>query len=264
MTSGTTAVFVHGNPETKAVWAPLLAALRRDDVVLLSPPGFGAPLPAGFPATVDGYGDWLVGELEALDGPVDLVGHDWGGLHVVNVAMTRPDLLRSWATDAIGVFHPDYVWHALARGWQTPGEGERAVAERFGGTRTDRTLTMIARGMRDARVASRIAAAQGEEMGRAVLALYRSAAQPAMATRGRHLERARARPGLCLLATGDGFVGTEAQRRWCAARAGASVATLEGLGHWWLLQDPLAGARAIERFWVDQYLLTNTQLGVAR
>lgn len=40
------AVFVHGNPETDAVWTPLLAELGRDDVVRLSPPGFGAPLPA--------------------------------------------------------------------------------------------------------------------------------------------------------------------------------------------------------------------------
>ena len=80
------AVLVHGNPETDAVWDPLLAELGRDDVVCLSPPGFGA--------TVGEYRDWLVGELEAFDGPVDLVGHDWGGGHVVNVAMARPDLLR--------------------------------------------------------------------------------------------------------------------------------------------------------------------------
>jgi hypothetical protein len=30
--------------------------------------------------------------------------------------------------DAIGLFDPDYVWHALARGWQTPGQGETSVA----------------------------------------------------------------------------------------------------------------------------------------
>ena len=34
---------------------------------------------------------------------MDLVGHDWGGVHVVNVAMSRPDLLRSWCTDVIGI-----------------------------------------------------------------------------------------------------------------------------------------------------------------
>ena len=40
--------FVHGNPETAAIWTELAAELTRrgvDDVVLLSPPGFGAPTP---------------------------------------------------------------------------------------------------------------------------------------------------------------------------------------------------------------------------
>jgi pimeloyl-ACP methyl ester carboxylesterase len=40
-----TVVLVQGNPETDAIWGPLVDALGRDDVVLLSPPGFGAPLP---------------------------------------------------------------------------------------------------------------------------------------------------------------------------------------------------------------------------
>jgi pimeloyl-ACP methyl ester carboxylesterase len=48
-------VFVHGAPETAAVWDPLLAELEhlgsdRPDVICLSPPGFGAPLPTGFSA----------------------------------------------------------------------------------------------------------------------------------------------------------------------------------------------------------------------
>ena len=83
-----TVVMVHGNPETAAVWGPLLAELGRDDVVTLSPPGFGAPIPDGFGCTVGEYRDWLADELERMDGPVDLVGHDWGGGHVVNVAMS--------------------------------------------------------------------------------------------------------------------------------------------------------------------------------
>ena len=38
--------FVHGVPETTAIWQPLVAALAArgaEDVTLLSPPGFGAP-----------------------------------------------------------------------------------------------------------------------------------------------------------------------------------------------------------------------------
>ncbi|MGW0650385.1 alpha/beta fold hydrolase [Streptomyces umbrinus] len=84
-------VLVHGNPENAAVWGPLLSELRRVDAFTLSPPGFGVPVPEGFAATVDGYREWLVARLEQFREPVDLVGHDWGGAHVVQVAMERPD-----------------------------------------------------------------------------------------------------------------------------------------------------------------------------
>ena len=55
-----TVVLVHGNPETEAIWNPLVDALGRDDVVRVSPPGFGAPLPDDFPATCLAYREWLV------------------------------------------------------------------------------------------------------------------------------------------------------------------------------------------------------------
>ena len=61
-------VFVHGVPETGAVWGDLLAALDErgvDDIAVLSPPGFGAPIPAGFACTAREYAAWLIGELEA-------------------------------------------------------------------------------------------------------------------------------------------------------------------------------------------------------
>ena len=118
-----TVVLVHGNPETDAVWGPLIDALGRKDVVRLSPPGFGAPLPLAFPATYIAYRDWLVDELERIDEPVDLVGHDWGGLHVVNAVMHQPDLVRSWASDVVGLFDPDYEWHDMAQIFQTPEAG---------------------------------------------------------------------------------------------------------------------------------------------
>ncbi len=91
-----TAVFVHGVPETPAVWRGLLAALDRPDTVALSLPGFGSARPAGFGATMDEYVAWLAAELERLGDPVDLVGHDWGGGFVARVASTRPELVRSW------------------------------------------------------------------------------------------------------------------------------------------------------------------------
>ena len=158
-----TLVLVHGNPETAALWGPLVDALGRDDVVRLSPPGFGAPLPDDFPATYLAYRDWLEAELAGFDGPVDLVGHDWGGGHVVNVVMHRPELVRSWASDVLGLFDPDYVWHDLAQVWQTAGDGEQLVDAMMGGTVQDRAEQMLALGI-PLDIAAEIAAAQGPEM----------------------------------------------------------------------------------------------------
>lgn len=245
-----TLVLVHGNPETAAVWDPLvreLGALGRDDVVRLSPPGFGAPVPDGFGATVGEYRAWLAARLEEIGTPVDLVGHDWGGGHVVGVAMTRPDLLRSWASDVLGLFEPEYVWHDLAQAWQTPEVGEASVAEMLGGTDADRVERMTAFGVTP-EVAAAMAPEQDETMQRCILALYRSAAQPVMADLGVDLPRASARPGLALVATDDPFVGSGGLPRAGAQRAGARVATLEGCGHWWMCQDPAQGARVLDDF----------------
>ena len=119
-----TAVFVHGVPETPAVWDGLLAALDRPDTVALSLPGFGSARPAGFGATMEEYAAWLAAQLERLGDPADLVGHDWGGGFVVRVVSTRPELVRSWVTDAAGIGDVEFEWHDFAKIWQTPQAGE--------------------------------------------------------------------------------------------------------------------------------------------
>ena len=243
-----TVVLVHGNPETDAIWDPLVDALGRTDVVRLSPPGFGSPLPDDFPATYVAYRDWLEGELEGISEPIDLVGHDWGGGHVVNVVTHRPELVRSWASDVVGIFDPDYVWHDLAQAWQTAGDGEQLVDTMLGGTVEDRAARWAGLGI-PSDIATSMAAAQGPEMGRAILLLYRSAAQPAIAEAGRALETAAAKPGLSILATEDTYVGSDAIRRRAAERAGARTEVLDGLGHWWMMEDPARGAAALTRFW---------------
>jgi hypothetical protein len=70
-----------------------------------------------------------------------------------------------------------------------------------------------------------------------------------MAGLGESLEAAAARPGLAVLATEDRNVGTDEMRRRAAARAGARVAVLDGLGHWWMVQDPQRAAAMLNDFW---------------
>jgi pimeloyl-ACP methyl ester carboxylesterase len=62
-------------------------------------------------------------------------------------------------------------------------------------------------------------------------------------------KNAAARPGLSILATEDTYVGSVAIRRRAAERAGAHTEVLDGLGHWWMMEDPARGAAALTRFW---------------
>ena len=188
-----TIVLVHGNPETEAIWDDLVPHLSGD-VVRLSPPGLGAAIPAGFDCSMNAYRDWLAGELKKLTQPIDLVGHDWGGGHVMRIAMEHPELIRSWTTDILGIFDPDYVWHEMAQLWQTPKVGEQAIAQMNSMPIADRVARYESLGMTPA-IAAKVIGGAKAELGRAILALYRSAAQPAIHDVGGDLSRAAAKPG---------------------------------------------------------------------
>ncbi|CAN5363692.1 alpha/beta fold hydrolase [soil metagenome] len=246
-------VFVHGVPESAVIWNPILDALEglgHSDIVRLSPPGFGAPLPGDFGATVEDYRAWLIAELERFSEPVDLVGHDFGGGHVIGVAIYRPDLIRSWVVDIIGILDPDYEWHPFAQIWQKPVLGEAHLEALFSGSAKDRAPRLEPMGLTD-KVAEDVAAAQGPDMARAILALYRSAPKSVLARIHDDLPRAAANRGLAILATEDLAVGSDAARRRMAERAGATVAVLEGQGHTWMLDNPLRSAQALSDFWAQ-------------
>src|SRR6185369_9593411 len=120
------AVFVHGVPDTHRVWHAVVGRLRRRDVVTLSLPGFDCELPTGFDCTKEAYGNWLLAELRRIDGPIDLIGHDWGGLLVVRAVSLEPTLVRTWTAGGAPL-DPDYEWHKAAKLWQTPGVGEQVM-----------------------------------------------------------------------------------------------------------------------------------------
>jgi pimeloyl-ACP methyl ester carboxylesterase len=240
-------VLVHGNPETAAIWDELRQHLGAVETLTLSPPGFGAPVPDNFGATSDDYVAWLENALGGLPRPIDLVGHDWGGGHVVRLVQARPQLVRSWTTDIAGCFDPDYVWHERAQVWQTPGAGEDAIKQQLGASIQQRTAAYQHLGM-SADAAASSAGAFTPDMGRCILTLYRSAAQPRMREWGTDLSALRSRPGLVIVATEDHYTGGPQLAGRTAERAGARVSVLEGLGHWWMCQDPARGAQALKTF----------------
>ena len=243
------AVLVHGVPETPAIWDPLRLHLSRNDVVALQLPGFGQARPAGFGATKEEYAAWLVDELQALQsqGAVDLVGHDWGGGFAVRVVSTRPDLVRSWVTDAAGVGDVSFEWHQVAKVWQTPGAGEAFWEYQLARPAEERAGVMEQFAVpREQAVA--MAASADRTMADCILALYRSAVDV-----GRDWGpefRDIPAPGLVVVPSEDPFLSADSARGG-AARAGAKVAELSGLGHWWMLEDPARGAAMLEEFWAS-------------
>jgi pimeloyl-ACP methyl ester carboxylesterase len=242
-------VLVHGVPETTVVWESLRSKLRRRDVVALSLPGFGCARPEGFGASKEEYVDWLAAELEALrdQGPIDLVGHDWGGGFTVRLVSTRPDLVRSWITDAAGIRDSSFEWHEYAKIWQTPGAGEEYYDRELGRSVDERAGVYQHFGAsHDEAIA--LAAALDQSMADCILALYRSAVDVAQEWAPDFTSVAV--PGLVVVPSEDPFLSADSAKA-AAAAAGASVAELSGLSHWWILQDPAAAAEVLEKFWAS-------------
>jgi len=235
------AVLVHGVPDTHRMWEPLRSHLKRKDVVAVSLPGFGVPLPSGFTPNKESYVSWLIGEIEKVGEPVDLVGHDWGSLLVQRAVSLRPDLVRTWACGD-GPVDVEYVWHDMAQQWQTPELGEQIMAMM--------TPEIMAAGLAGVGVPAAIAAESvgffDATMKQCILVLYRSAVnvgaewQPGV-------EKIK-RPALILWSKDDPYVSPRFGER-LAQRVSGELLLLEGCGHWWPLERPAEAAAALERFW---------------
>ena len=238
-----TAVFVHGVPETTAVWEPLVAHLEREDVVLLGLPGFGSPLPDGFDATMHTYAAWVAERLAAYD-TVDLVTHDWGAILALRILADRPANVRSWVTD-MGNLDPTFEWHDTAKTWQTPGDGEALMEVFLGASVTDRAAILEGVGAPQPG-ATVMAEHLDRTMADAILALYRSATDVGNEW-GPGIDQIDA-PGLVIQSMQDPF-RSPGRVPALAERTGAEIATLHEAGHFWMLDEPQESAQIITDFW---------------
>ena len=245
----TAKLFLHGVPDSPAIWRPLTAALDLGETPVAVPalPGFTAPLPAGFAATKEAYADWAVGQVEALfaaHGPIDIIGHDWGALIAQRVAMLRPDLIRSWAVSN-AVIDPDYRGHRVARIWNTPILGEIFMALSAPAKLAE---GLAAQGMPAAIAAEEAAQWANKDKRRAILKLYRSA-------NGLNFSHDWARgigilpaQGALIWGADDPYVDLSVAQRF-AANTGMPLTVIDGAGHWAIAERPAEVAAALHRFW---------------
>lgn len=235
------AVFVHGVPDTARVWQPLLAHLKRSDVVCLSLPGFANRRPAGFNPDKDSYAAWIVDQLRKIDGPIDLVGHDWGSLLVTRVVSIAPRLVRTWSGGGAPL-DPAYVWHDTAQIWQTPGKGEELMKMM--------SADLMAAGLAaqgipqaDAQEAARL---MDDEMKACILTLYRSAVRVADDWFA-DLKNVTA-PGLVLWGENDPYAPSHFGEK-LATNTRAAFKLVAGTRHWYQVEKPNVVADALSAFW---------------
>jgi len=233
--AGTPVLYVHGVPNSSAMWQPFLA---RTGGVALDLPGFGDSVKAGtFPYSIAGYDgfierflDWLALER------VSLVMHDWGAA-ALSLAQRQPERIeRVVLIDALPLFD-GYPWHRTARIWRTPVLGELAM-----GSLTPRLLRVAlrhanARPLPEYELAEMYATLDYATQ-RAILRLFRSVRAGTLAAAGSELGRIEA-PGLVIWGALDPYVPARAASQYRDALGGhCELLLLDDAGHWPWLDRP--------------------------
>jgi pimeloyl-ACP methyl ester carboxylesterase len=105
---GDPVVLLHGFPERASCWRDVAPLLHAHGLRTYAPDqrGYspGARPPRRRDYTMAKLEGDVVALIEAIGGPVHLVGHDWGSNSGWLAAAHRPDLVRTWT--AVSVPHP--------------------------------------------------------------------------------------------------------------------------------------------------------------
>jgi pimeloyl-ACP methyl ester carboxylesterase len=241
-------VFVHGNPGSSRDWDDLLVRTGTfARAVAPDMPGFGrADKPEGFEYTIQGYGRFLGGALEALGvRRAHLVLHDFGSPWGLAWAAAHPNAVGSVVLLNMGVLI-GYRWHYLARIWRTP-----VLGELFQATTTLAGFRLLLRHGNPRGLPHDFVERMYRDLDRgtkrAVLRLYRAtpaglfeAPLPAM----RELDP----PTLVVWGRHDPYLPVryaEAQRQ---AFPSAEIVVLDGSGHWPFADDPERVAELVVPF----------------
>lgn len=226
-TGPTPVLYLHGVPNSGAMWAPFLA---RTGGVAVDLPGFGrsgkrGDLDAGFEALGRFVGDFA--DHLGL-GRVRLCVHDWGAVGLL-WAMREPERVeRLVLIDAVP-FLPGFRWHAVARQWRRRLIGELSMGA---------AVRPIARRLLPAALADE--ALEDFDVGtqRSILRLYRSAPEAALERAGAGLGRI-ACPALVVWGERDPYIASSFATAYAEALGGpAEVVAVAQAAHWPWLDAP--------------------------
>jgi pimeloyl-ACP methyl ester carboxylesterase len=242
-----TIVFVHGVPETPAVWDVVRQRID-EETVAVHLPGFGIPRPPELRDN-DAYATWLADQLRRVEGPIDLVAHDWGAHLAMRVVSAFDVPVRSWIVDNGEAIHPEYVWHEGAQIIQSPQGADFLAGLRRPNGSFDGFL--VPRGINSATMAV-IDEAADETMTGTMYDLYRDATPNLYHYRGwgPQFDKAANVPGLVIVPEDDPY-GDPRLSRETAERLSARLAVLPGRSHYWMHQDPDAAVALMRTFWAE-------------
>jgi pimeloyl-ACP methyl ester carboxylesterase len=129
--AGMPILFLHGSPDTGAMWTPVIERLGSGfRAIAPDMPGYGAStLPKDFDFSLDNMADFVRDLLAALNvnEPVVLVMTDFGGHYGMAFAVKYPDKVRGLVISNTS-FTREYDWHFFAKLYRVPLLGEFLLA----------------------------------------------------------------------------------------------------------------------------------------
>ncbi len=244
---GPPVLLLHGNPDSSLLWRDVTATLS-DRWRCLAPdlPGYGrSTAAAGLDLTLDGQAAWVDALWRALDlaPPLNLVGHDIGGIAAMAFTARFPERVRRLALSNT-IFHADYPWHFWARLWRWRGLGELSMAL----MNKPGFRAVYRRGSPGGVSQNYVDAAYGAvsaDVKRHILRLYRTLVPGAFAGwEARYQQAARTVPVLVLWGDHDPYIPSR-----YASRLGArKVVSAPRAGHWLPVAQPNLFARELHDF----------------
>ena len=219
-------VYIHGVPHSDEMWEPFIA---RTGGVAPDLPGFGATeKPANLDYSMTGQARWVASYLADIE-RYSLVMHDWGSLGLL-AALERPEAVERIVLINAVPFLPGYRWHRVARAWRKPALGELLM-----GASTKWAFNRF----------SPLPSAEVDQIWkhwdhgtqRAILKLYRSAPEHALAAAGLDLPKLRGSRSLVVWGSRDPYLPARFAHDY-AETLGGELHIAQGAGHWPWLDQP--------------------------